>query len=385
MPISMLFLASDPSDIARLRVGQELREIQEKLQLSKFRDQFSMHTRFSVRPADLVQALLDTEPQIVHFSGHGASSGVLAFENQMGKAHPIHPDALAALFEQFSGRIQCVVLNACYSAVQARSIANYIPYVVGMSQQISDQASLAFTAGFYQALAAGRSIEDAFQLGCVQMRLENIPEHLTPQLIQNQNHAPAPMIEIGLDVQKGEKPAPRVQVDPPAVLRPTNLSFEGPAISGKPDGWFNGSGFVTGISKEYPVNVIPRTDSDGACATIGNLRAQENDFGVLMQCCPAVDWVGQAIRIQAELRCAAAGWAGLWLRVDDIRLVQVFFENMSERPLRGTTPWILCTIDAYLPPESAWLNYGVLLVGKGRLWADNFRFLVWENEAWKPV
>jgi hypothetical protein len=34
----------------------------------------------SVRPADLTQAMLDTQPQIVHFSGHGSASGALCFD-----------------------------------------------------------------------------------------------------------------------------------------------------------------------------------------------------------------------------------------------------------------------------------------------------------------
>ena len=385
--ISLLFLASDPTDLTRLRAGQELREIQEKLQLSKARDQFSLQTRMSVRPSDLTQAMLDLNPQIVHFSGHGASSGVLAFEDRLGQAHPVHPEALAALFEQFTGQIQCVVLNACYSAVQARAIAQYVPYVIGMSQQVSDQAALAFTVGFYQALGAGRSYAEAFKLGCVQMRLENIPEHLTPQLLQGQPVASVgvPVVPPTVESTPPPQTAPKMRVEPPAVLRPTNLGFEGPAVGGKPDGWFNGDDFVGGVSTAYQVSVIPRSDGEGFCATLGNLQASADDFGVLMQCCPVGDLAGKAIRIQAEIRCAAADSVGLWLRVDDLRLKEVFFENMSERPLHSTTPWTRCTIDAYLPPQAVWLNYGVLLIGKGRLWVDNFRVLFWENEAWQPA
>ncbi|NJL43674.1 MAG: hypothetical protein HC935_11200 [Pseudanabaena sp. SU_2_4] len=38
--VKILFLAADPSDADRLRLGQELREIRERLQLSKQRDTF---------------------------------------------------------------------------------------------------------------------------------------------------------------------------------------------------------------------------------------------------------------------------------------------------------------------------------------------------------
>jgi hypothetical protein len=98
--------------------------------------------------------------------------------------YPVQPDALGALFEQFANQVNCVILNACYAAIQANCIAKYIDFVIGMNQAIGDRAAIAFTIGFYQALGAGRTIEEAFNLGCVQIRLQNIPEHLTPVLIK---------------------------------------------------------------------------------------------------------------------------------------------------------------------------------------------------------
>jgi CHAT domain len=180
----ILFLSSEPNDTIRLRLGEELREIQEKLQLAKLRDRFELYQRMSVRPTDITQALLDTQPRIVHFSGHGTSTGALCFEDQIGKTHPIQADALSALFEQFSSQVNCVLLNACYAENQAKAISQHIDYVIGMNQAISDRAAIAFTIGFYQALGAGKTIEEAYKLGCVQIRLQEISGHLTPVLIR---------------------------------------------------------------------------------------------------------------------------------------------------------------------------------------------------------
>ncbi len=142
--------------------------------------------QLSVRPSDISQALLDTQPQIVHFSGHGVPTGALCFETQVGETHLVHPNALVALFEQFANQVKCVVLNACHSDIQANAIAKQIEYVVGMNQAIGDKAAIAFSTGFYQALGAGRTIEEAYKLGCVQIQLQNIPEHLTPVLIKKE-------------------------------------------------------------------------------------------------------------------------------------------------------------------------------------------------------
>ncbi len=182
-PISILFLAADPSDASRLRLSEEAREIEEKLRLAKARDKFVFTKRQAVRPEDLSQSLLDVEPQIVHFSGHGTKSGCLCFEDKTGQTHPIPCDPIAALFREFSGTVKCVVLNACYSESQADAISNHIDYVIGMGKEIGDSAAIAFAVGVYQALGAGRSFEEAFRLGRVQIQLHGLDgEHLTPVL-----------------------------------------------------------------------------------------------------------------------------------------------------------------------------------------------------------
>ncbi len=182
--ISILFLAADPTDAARLRQGKEFREIQEKVQLSKNRKQFELYQQMSARPADISQAMLDVQPQIVHFSGHGTASGTLSFENILGKTQPVTPKALAELFAQFAEHVNCVILNACHSEMQANAIVQHVDCVIGMNQAISDKAAIAFSIGFYQALGAGRSIEDAYKLGCIQISLQGFSENLTPVLMK---------------------------------------------------------------------------------------------------------------------------------------------------------------------------------------------------------
>ncbi|MFN8489553.1 MAG: protein kinase [Caldilineaceae bacterium] len=184
-PISILFLAADPIDASRLRLGEEFQKIQEELKRAKLRDHFRLELpQLSVQPKDISQALLDVQPQIVHFSGHGSASGALCFENQLGETHLVEPSGLSELFRQFADQIHCVVLNACYTEVQAKTIAQYIKYVIGVNQEIEDKAVIAFTIGFYQALGAGRTIEEAYNLGCIQMELQGFSNQLKPILIK---------------------------------------------------------------------------------------------------------------------------------------------------------------------------------------------------------
>jgi len=184
--ITILFLAANPVDSTRIRLDREFREIDEQLALARQRERFKLELpRLALRSRDITKALLDTKPQIVHFSGHGTSRGELCFEDESGQIHSVQPEALAALFKQFTHQVKCVVLNACYAEIQARAIAEHIDYVIGVNQRISDEAAIAFSLGFYMALGAGKTIKEAFEFGRIQIMLQNgVSEHLAPMLIK---------------------------------------------------------------------------------------------------------------------------------------------------------------------------------------------------------
>jgi hypothetical protein len=179
----ILVLAASPDDLTRLRVDKELREIDDGLQRAKYRDRFQLMHRSAVRPLDLQQAMLDFEPQIVHFCGHGSGAEGLVLEDNNGLSRPVSSSALANLFRLFSHKLECVVLNSCHSEHQAEAISHHVPYVVGMKRGIGDQAAINFAIGFYRALGAGHSIDFAYQVGRSAIELEALPDHLIPVLL----------------------------------------------------------------------------------------------------------------------------------------------------------------------------------------------------------
>ncbi|MGI0486562.1 AAA-like domain-containing protein [Pantanalinema rosaneae CENA516] len=180
--IKILILSANPKDTDKLRLDEELREIKEALKLAKKHDLYEIIVESAVRVDDLRRALLEYTPQIVHFSGHGGGSHGIALENNSGKMQLVSTASLARLFKFFKDNIHCVFLNACYSEVQANAICKHINYVVGMNQAVGDRAAIEFAKGFYDALGAGRSFEEAYELGCTSIDLESIPESSTPVL-----------------------------------------------------------------------------------------------------------------------------------------------------------------------------------------------------------
>jgi len=144
---------------------------------------FEVVTHWAVRANELSSLLLLHKPDIVHFSGHGYPSSELVFEDNSGNSHTVSPDALSQLFSLLKENIHCVVLNACYTEEMAEAIAQHIDCVIGMSQVIGDTAAISFVAAFYLALGYGRDVKTAFDLGRVQINLENLDEQDRPILV----------------------------------------------------------------------------------------------------------------------------------------------------------------------------------------------------------
>lgn len=182
-PIKILFLASNPKNSIRLRLDEEMREIDRVLRQSEFRDRFVIQQHWAVRVADLQEFLLRHKPDIVHFSGHGSAASEIILEDHNGRPRPVSKRALSQLFSLLRENIRCVILNACYSQLQAQAISEHIDCVIGMSKAIGDSAAIHFAASFYQALGYGQNVKTAFELGCSQIDLASLKEQSTPQLL----------------------------------------------------------------------------------------------------------------------------------------------------------------------------------------------------------
>ena len=180
--IKILFLGASPHDEVRLRIDEEQRDIEKGLRLATLRDQFELKSQWAITTKTLQQAMLDENPTIVHFSGHGDTKGI-AVEDSLGNSKLIENEAIGSLFELFSDNIKCVVLNSCYSESQAMEIAKHIPYVIGMKSSVNDKAAIAFAVGFYTALGAGKDIDFAYKMGTVAIKLEGISGSDIPVLL----------------------------------------------------------------------------------------------------------------------------------------------------------------------------------------------------------
>lgn len=179
----VLLMTTNPMNTERLRLDSEIKRIRRALEDKPVR----VHSEGAVTADDIRIFLLKHRPTVVQISGHGAGQQGIKVEDSQGMAQVLSTGALVDLFRLCRGDIRCVVLNICESAAIAQAISQYVPYVIGMREQIGDEASAEFSAGFYEALSAEKSFEEAFEIGCNAIDLKDIAESRVPVLYKQRD------------------------------------------------------------------------------------------------------------------------------------------------------------------------------------------------------
>ncbi len=218
---TILFLAANPATTTPLALDEEIRAIEGMIRGSEQRDAWRLISKWATRPDDLLQQLNEVRPTIVHFSGHGSASGGLMLHNAKGTAQVVAPAAVGRLFRVLRDRVRVVFLNACHSLAQAEAIAQEIDCVIGMEDEIGDDAARVFASSFYRALGFGRSVQEAFDQGLTALLLENIPEDQTPRLLTRAGTSAAEVYPLA-------PPAPAPVTAPPPV--PANPTLSVPPL-----------------------------------------------------------------------------------------------------------------------------------------------------------
>lgn len=180
--IVVLFLSANPIDTQQLRLDEEAREIEDMIRKSKHRESVKFISKWAVRPLDILQAINEYNPTIIHFSGHGSEDNELALENPDGTTKLTSKEAIVQSMATASDNIKLVFFNNCYSNEQAKSVINHVDFSIGMNDSIGDKAAIIFAAQFYSAIGFGKTIYNSFNQSKSALMLEGIPEENTPEL-----------------------------------------------------------------------------------------------------------------------------------------------------------------------------------------------------------
>jgi esterase/lipase superfamily enzyme len=218
---AILVLSANPVETDRLQIDEEVRVIKQMLQEDAPGREYRVESEWAVRAPDLSKFLLQHQPTIVHFSGHGSPTGEIVLESQKGEPVAVPVAVLAELFDILKTPTECVVLNACYSQEQAGALAQRVRCVVGMDRAIGDSSALSFAGGFYRGLAFGKDYQTSFRLGCNAIDLTSLPDAAVPHFTtRDQDQIAEPQVGPGgrdLEVKRtwGGKAAVHAAPDDP--------------------------------------------------------------------------------------------------------------------------------------------------------------------------
>lgn len=182
--IVVAFFASDPGrdSATRLALDEEARAIGEKIRSSQHRDAIHLQTRWAVRPLDILQAINELSPTIVHFSGHGSDQDELVLQDDCGQPKLISKQAIVQTISVASASVRLVVFNTCFSFNQAQAAVKYVDAAIGMNTTIGDDAARVFSSQLYSGIGFGRSIVAAFNQAKAALMMEAPEEAETPRL-----------------------------------------------------------------------------------------------------------------------------------------------------------------------------------------------------------
>ena len=177
--ITILFLPSNPSDESKGRFGKEYREIEENIKRSSNRDKLKLVSRWAVRKKDLIEAINEHKPNIIHISGSGKSKDIV-FEDEMGEYSKVSKNAMKGLVNCFD-ELKMIVFNKSNSIGYAFHAVEAVGYAVGMDGVIEGDKAIAFSYRLYSSLGFDKSIESSFnqavvEIGLIDDQISNIPK-----------------------------------------------------------------------------------------------------------------------------------------------------------------------------------------------------------------
>ena len=194
--INVVFFASNPVNESHLRLDEEARATTETIRKAKFRDAVELKSCWAVRPEDVIQALNEHAPAIVHFSGHGSDQDEIVFQDDDGKALLVPMKAIVQTMMTSSEGLRLVFFNTCHSHNQAEAVIQHVEAAIGMNTSIGDDAARIFASQFYSSIGFGFSVKKAFEQARGLLMMKGIPEQDTPKLFTQAGLDPEELIIV---------------------------------------------------------------------------------------------------------------------------------------------------------------------------------------------
>lgn len=114
---------------------------------------------------------------------------------------------------------------------------------------------------------------------------------------------------------------------------------------------------------------------------IKSIVPEPKGFGTLMANVKPDKYIGKRLKLSAFVKTEEIkDWAGLWMRVDGESDTTLAFDNMENRPIKGTNDWKNYYVVLNVTESALNIAYGILLVGNGKAWIGDLNLEVVSDE-----
>lgn len=157
-PVFLFAFANDTSQ--SLHLDEEWRQTEKALETAEDAGKLRFRLVPATTQADLWAKFNRFRNQIAlfHYGGHSSEQGINLTDTE------VEGPNLATLIG-LEQQLKLVFLNGCSNANQVRTLFDQgVPLVVATTGPVVDRRAIDLSRQFYEALAAGRTIEDAFSV-----------------------------------------------------------------------------------------------------------------------------------------------------------------------------------------------------------------------------
>lgn len=161
--LRLLLLSSLPTGAQSFRADRKHREILRRLGLARFGRAIAVQSVVGVRHEELAGLIGRFQPTHVHITCHGLEDA-LVFEDRWGRPVELSFEKLRVALDG-APRLAFIALEACSSSSMAARLQRRGLTTIGMARRFDPESSDVFFATFYQSLAAGHTLHEAFTAG----------------------------------------------------------------------------------------------------------------------------------------------------------------------------------------------------------------------------
>jgi len=183
--LKVAYLTTNPDLDSPLRTDIEIRDVLRAIRRTENRDKVEIKHLPAASFQDLLDALNEFRPTVLHFSGHAGGQHLSLdwddIDSETG--FEIDYELISDVLEATEKPPRLLLFNACDTAEGAEMFLNNVDAVIVMSDKIGDAAAAHFAVQFYLALVSGQPIDKSVEQGKLVLKAAGSKDFELPKIL----------------------------------------------------------------------------------------------------------------------------------------------------------------------------------------------------------